>query len=571
MKLSLGSAKFLLILLTVMVNMMSFASSDSFNLIDRKAQKKWKHLTNLQEDHDWLDNQSEMGLYGSVFSKGWMNPKVERSIVPDRDQGLLVVDSVTIGATLATQISTLTSNILLASYFPFVQGAPIKEKRFTNIRKVETYRDALELDHFKLGNIPLDAQGFKQMKRGDVYTTISTSGFFTRYSLMMLDLLELALPGPMEFGPKAKLHIQKSIKITISKEDDNTAILSLENINEKGYGIGTGLGIFFEGLIDIPVSIGINGQDGYSPLVFNSKKNTKKTSHIIYKIDLSTIAGEDAYKKFLDGDFTDLQDLALKKDSPVKQSLRKDGVVTTKENAFGINLILWRSGFRNIHVDGKFESTLADGSKYRYQEEQITKMKDRSGFSGKEKEYIQYSTIVPLDESKNGGFVLDTTYYYQDSKTKGSELIKVSKKLKEIGLPQGIPVKFNKTKKYGETQIQTNIRFSANSMNTILTSYAEDIWEAIALSYGFADSYIWITKEQREQYKKDNKNHNDLIKAIRVYNVFAKMSKKQSLQDKAEILLKNLKKGKTGRLLHKTLVNLVGIGEVMGQGHIRGI
>jgi hypothetical protein len=571
MKLLLRAYKFNLIILTLAVSVMSYASSSNFHLIDKKAQKKWQHLINLQEDHDWLENQSEMGLYGAVFTKGWLNPKVERKIVPDRDQGHLVVDSVSIGPSLVTQFSTLTSNILLASYFPFVQGSPIKEKRFTNIRKVKTYRDALEAEHFKLRSIPLDAEGFNNMETGEIFTTISTSGFFTRYSLVMLDLLELALPGPMEFGPKAKLHIQKSIKITISKENDKSAIISLENINEKGFGIGTGLGIFFEDIIDLPISIGINGHDGYSPLVFNYKQSKQRTSHLIYKVDISTKAGENAYKKFLDGDFTALQDLAKDKESPVQQTLKKDGVIITKENAFGINLILWRSGFRNIHVDGRFESTLADGTKYRYAEEQITKMKDRSGFSGKEKEYIQYSTIVPLDETKKTGFVLDTTYFYQDSKTKGSELIKVSKKIKEIGMPQGIPVKFNKKKQYGETQIQTKIRFSASAMNYILTSYEEDIWEAIAISFGFADSYIWLNKELRQQYKEENENHSDLNKAIRIYNVFAKMNKKQSLHEKAQILLKNLKKGKTGRLLHKTMINIVGLGEVMGQGYIRGI
>jgi len=571
MKLSLRSLRYLTFLLVLMVQLGSYASSDSFLQIDKKAQKKWQYLINLQEDLDWVTNQTEMGLYGPIFQKGWTNPRVDRKVVPDRDNGFLVVDSVTMGAKTLTQLTTLSSNLLLSMYFPYVQGGPIREKIFSNVRKVKTYKEAIEKKHFKLATIPQNSEDFKYVENGEVFTTISTSGFFSRYSIMMLDMLEVAIPGPMEFGPKAKLHIQKSLKITIGKENNNTAIISIENTKEKGLGIGTGLGIFFEGMIDLPVTIGINGQNGYSPLVFNYKKNKRNISHLVYKIKLDSPLGEKAYQSFLNSDFTLLQDLADKKESPVELAIKKDGVIKTKERSFGLNLILWRSGFRNIHIDGKFKTTLADGSTYRYSEEQITKMKDRSGFSGKEKEFLQFSTMIPTDKDNYSGFVLDTTFYYQDTKTRGSELEKISRKLKSLGFPKGIPVKFNKKKKYGETQIQTNIRFSASAIKTILSADEELIWEAIATTLGHSDPFIWLDQESRELYEKRNENDRGLLNAKKVYNIFVKIDAASTVQEKAKVLLKSLKRNKVGPLLHSTMISIVGIGEIMGSGYIRGI
>lgn len=570
MKLSFDVIKKISVLVLFIASLASNASIDSFNLIDEKANKKWQFLTELQEDSNWIENQVEMDLHGSVFQKGWTNPRVERSIVPDKNEGLLVIDSVTIGSSLLTQAATLSTNLLLSMYLPYVQGGPIKEKRFTNIRRASTYQEALEKEHFELKTIPLNHSDFKYMEDGEMFTTNSTSGFLTRYSIMMLDLLELAVPGLIDFGPKAKIHVKKSIKITIIKEDDDTAIVSLENTNEKGYGVGTGLGIFLEEMLNLPVSIGVNSPSGYSPLVFNFKKDKKKLSHIFYKINLASDDGENAYKKFLDGDFTPLQDLSKVKDSAVSISIKKQGIIRTVEKSFGLNLILWKSGVRNIKVNGTFKTQLSNGTKYNYKELEITRVRDRAGFSGKEKEMLTFSAIVPLNKN-DIGFVVDTNYYYRDTKTKGKELIKISKKLDLLGIPSGIPIKFNKKKKYGETQLQINIRFSSNSIKTILNTDNETLWEALATSVGFANPYVWLTKDSRDLYKACNEVTKDLNKAQKIFLLFSQMKKEISAEKKAKALINFLKDRNYGPLLHKTMINIVGLGEIMGQGHIAGI
>lgn len=603
-----------IVLVLALIPHLSYSSTSDLTLeeekelllrIDQQAKKRWAPLVSNQENPAWIDEQTDLGIYGAIYQKGWLNPKVSRQIVPDMNEGFLVVDTISVGEKIITQLATLSSNLLLSYYFPYIQGGPIKEKRFTNIRHYDTYKEALLAKNFNLDKIPFEREDFAKLENSEVVSTLTSSGFFTRFSVGLFDLLGVDVPALIEMGPKIKLQMKHTLKVSIAKEKENIAVISIEKIDEKLRGLGIGLGVYIEELINLPISIGIDGHDGYSPLVINFKEVKQKTKSLIYKIDLDDPEGMQAYQEFLKKDFTLLQDLSLEEDSPVKLDIIKDGDISINESNFAINLLIFRTGERNIFVDAKFNTTLENGNKFSYEEITMKKVSDRSGFSGDEKDVLKFSTIVPLDgdnpdffsEESKASFVLDTLYYYEDSKAKGKELNAVSKTISLLGMPAGIPVIFDKKKNYGKVQIEAKIRFGTQAISKVLKVSNRELWISLASSFGLSDPFVWENEDERKKYRKKyyvpsfvrNQNrHNSrnrrlsrkqkanlaklklLETASKLNKKYLKVREQEKLINKAKDLLKILNNKSYGKYFHKTMVDIVGLDQVMGRGYIRG-
>ena len=564
--------------------------------LDLRAQKKWEPLEELQSNSQWMKDQLELGLYGPIYDKGWLNPRVSIQIVPDLTDGFLVVDRVVLGENIMTQVAAVSTNLLLGYYFPYIQGGPIYEKIFTRIKHAPSYKEALETDIYKIQNFPFNFSEFSDLSENEVHSTITTNGFFTRLSAGLFDMMGLNIPSPLNLGPKVKYHLKKSMKVSITKESEEVIIIALEDINEKMNGLGIGLGVYFEELINLPISIGIDGQNGYSPIVANFKRTTQKIKSLVYKINLSSKLGQKAYQDFLRSDLTTLQDLSLTKDSPVKIDIVKEGTIETREKNFAINLILFRSGERNITVNGKYNTTLADGKKYDYEEVIKKRVLDRKGFSGEEKDILTFSSIIPKSNESNS-FVLDTLYYYEDTKTKGEELNEISEIIKLLGIPTGIPMRFDENKNYGKIQLQAKMRFTSAAIRKIFEASSTDKWISLASALGHGDPYIWETPEDRNNYitkyyvsnfKRNNfhssKNKHRLSKsekmkikyleklefALKMMNKFDELNQHKDNSVKAKKLVKLLDHSKYGLTIHKFMIDLAGQDLIMGRGHIRG-
>lgn len=548
--------------------------------LDKHAFKKWGKLEALQADPVWLEEQADSEIYGTVFHKGWFNPKVQRQIVPDKEDGLLVIDTIILGPKIISQVVTLSANLALSYFFPYVQGGPIHSKTFSNIRHVKTFEEGLKLPHFLLQETPLTHAEFSsELDAGEILTTKTTNGFFARFSLDILDLIGVSSLIPVQLGPKAKLHFQKTLKVSIAKKTEDLAVLLIENTKEKGVGIGIGFGFTFDDIIDIPVSIGINGASGYTPFKANLKTSTQNIDSIAYEVDLSDPEGLAAYHSFLQSDFTVLQDLAELEDSPVKMEVRKVGKATITERNFGLDLLAWRIGRRHITMSALYETTLPGGRFYKYQEAMSKKVKDSGGIGGKEQTSLKFSVIVPLssseglDESKS--FTLNSEYTYHDYRAKGKELDKISDTISNFGLPLGIPVNFSPKENYDEVLVYANVQFSAVAMTKIISSDSQDVWIAVASATGLADPLNWEDKSARTLYSVTNKKNPKNLRRLSIARkVVEKLHLLRSpdlpLALKAKTLLRQLQKKRIGHLLHKTMVNIVGWDILMGQGHIKG-
>ena len=561
--------------------------------LDAKADRKWQKLEENQINPSWIEDQMELGLYGPIYDKGWLNPRVSRKIVPDFEKGFLVVDRLILGESIMTQIAAVSSNLLLGYYFPYVQGGPIFDKIFTRITPVKTYKEAILLKTYNIQTFPFNYEEFQNLRLSEVHSTITTNGFFTRLSAGIFDMLGFEVPAPLNIGPKIKYHFKKSIKVSVTKESKTEIIIALEDIKEQMKGAGIGMGVYFEEMISLPISIGIDGQNGYSPLVLNHKRTTQDIKSLVYKIDLSSKQGLEAYRDFLRSDLTKIQDLSEIENSPVTLEIVKEGKIQTNESNFAVNLIIFRTGERNISVTGKFKTQLANNKDFNYQEITRKRVLDRKTFSGKEKDILTFSSIIPTDSNKNS-FVLDTTYYYEDTEAYGKELMEVSKTISLLGIPAGLPVHFSKDKDYGKIQLQAKLRFDSTAIKKFFNSSTEDHWISIASAFGLSDPYIWENKRMRNKFKKEyyvasfkrNRGHNSprlskreksnlkklnlLKKAERIADTILDINNEENSIEKAKLLIKELYKEKSGMILHKIMVDTVGEDLIMGRGYIRG-
>ncbi|TNF25829.1 MAG: hypothetical protein EP319_15300, partial [Deltaproteobacteria bacterium] len=195
--------------------------SELLDLQDRTA-PRWEELYENQNTPEWVKEQDELGLAGIVYSKGFLNPRVSRRIMPDQQEGWLAVDTVSLGPSLIQQLTTLTANVLFNHYvMPGLQAGAINEQSFVNVRHYPTYKDALLAEPFSFENVPMSKDEFSKMQEGEVFSTVTTGGVFVRYGGSLLDLLGLSIPVYVNIGPRAKLTVKQSLKISISKAEED--------------------------------------------------------------------------------------------------------------------------------------------------------------------------------------------------------------------------------------------------------------------------------------------------------------------------------------------------------------
>jgi hypothetical protein len=559
-------------------NELSSFKEDLSNLQD-DINPKWDKYRGWLENPQWREDTISMSLAGEIYNEGWFGPNVSRQIVPDLINGWLVVDTVTIGPGLLMTAATLTGNILLNQVFPYIQAGPVKEKTFLNVRKVDTYEEAVKAAPYDLKKLPIQAQDFQFLKNEEQISTITTGGFFIRAGGGIANLIGLELPAHINIGPKSKFTYKGSLKLTVAKHKDDKAIISVERGNEFGNGIGFGFGIFFEDIIDIPVTIGVNSAHGYFPFVANYKEKRKFIRSIDYVLDLKTAAGREAYQAFLKRDFAFVEDIAALHPEAVTMDMAKEGEIKTTETNAMINLIVWRSGFRNIFVEGKFNTTDRAGNRFEYFELESEDIKDKKWFSNIEKTSMKYMALVPSNRHENGelilhkgGFVLDTHFFYTDTKTKGEEIIDISEFLMDSGSQMRLPIEVNPARNYNHVQIDVKVRIQADDMASFLTENEAGYWEAVAYAQGINDYLEYSTAQNRARIaKSDNKKRTKLLrKAKEVVKIIDEIKSEPTLKDRAAKMIKVLRKGDRGKLLHKTMMEHVGKQKAMVRGFVRG-
>lgn len=552
------------------------------NKIQTKVDSKWDKYRGWQENNQWLRDSIDLSLSGEIYSEGWIGPKVSRQIVPDFTHGWLVVDTITIPPNLLMTAGTLAGNIMLNQVFPYVQAGPIKQKSFVNVRKVNTYEEAILKAPFNVHQIPLNRLGFDSMEIEEQMTMTSTGGMYIRAGGGIANLIGLELPAHINIGPKSKLTFKGTLKLTVAKSKDNHALISVEKINEKSNGFGFGFGVFFEDIVDIPVTIGVNSSNGYFPFLFNVKDKYEEIKSVVYDIDINSEEGMQAYNAFLKRDFTLLDDISKSESKAVVLDMAKEGKVHTHETNGMINLIIWRSGFRNIFVEGKFNVTDRSGNRFEYFELESEEIRDRKWFSNVEKTSMKYMALVPSTRHENGkvieasgGFVLDSHFFYDDTKTSGEEIIDISNFLMDSGTQMRLPFVVDEEKEYERVQIDLKVRVQANDIAEFLNASEEDLWISLGYAQGFNDPYRYADKSFRRRFQRggnerEREAREQMVdRAKWVIRYMRYINEEKTLKDKAKKMIKYLRRKRTGQLLHKTMLEYVGHQKVIVRGFVR--
>lgn len=556
--------------------------------IDVSVANKWRGLIRNQKNDEWMETQGSMKLAGPVFSKGWLGTQVSRTIVPDREGGWLAIDTVTMGQDLILKAAVLAGNILLSQYFPYIQGGIIKDKKIVNIRPVEKYKQALALKPFHLKDLPLSTEGVEKMNEGDIFNTILTGGFYVRAGGGIANMIGLELPAHINIGPKSKLTVRKSLKVSISKSGDQEVLVSLEGLREKEFGIGIGFGVFFDDIIDLPVSIGVNAPGGLYPLLINHKEKKTDMKAVVYRIDLKTEEGREAYKKFLQRDLTGLEDLVDHENDTVVREMVREGVIYTTETNFAINLIFWRTGHRNIYTDGFFTTTVRNGNRFHYEEVTQELLDSSSWFGSVEDQEERFSVLIPLaveiegdeksnmqpfDENMLGSFVMDTTFLYQDNGADGDEIEGLQELMLRKGSLLRLPLRVDDDKDYGTLLLITKVRFSATGIRKILSSSERDRWLALGAAFGLPDPHKWLDWRVRRREWEDSENNRkewEMRRAKTIIRWMKKIDKMDNVAEKAKYMIKKLADGKTGDYFHHVLMELAGSDQLIIRGYIKG-
>lgn len=557
--------------------------------IQEKAQEKWENLVEWQQNPEWLNEQTFLQVSGTIFSKGWLNPRVSRQIVPDMEKGWLAVDTVNIGPSLLVDAMTLAGNLLLQYYFPYVQAGPIKDKNFINVRSYKTYREALLANPFSLEHLPVTSEMINELSEGEQVTTLSTTGAYVRFGGGIMNLIGLELPLNLNLGPKTKIQVQQNLKVTVSKEKDNVALVAIERAKEVMNGFGFGFGIYFGDVVDVPVSVNMGTDGGFSPITFNLKVTNSIFKTLVYRFNLDQENGRKAYDAMMRGDFTVVEDFISARDPSVEIEMIKEGEQYKREYNIAINLLIWRSGFRNIYVETHYNTQYRDGRKFEYLELEQEDISDSKWFSSKERRVAKFTTLIPLKVHapgvdlpiKKGPFVLDAIFQFSDNNSHGDELMELSEELQSASQLLRIPVKFDADRNYGPTSVDVRIRFFPQSLKYILEASEDEIWIALASATGLPDPLMWENSNKRWRYRSKyfsndsesntkNKEEQQYDKANEVRNWLLKIQSERNPADQAKLFLRYLRKGSRGLLMLKTMVELAGNDNIVFEGVMVG-
>lgn len=541
--------------------------------LDQATGAKWSQLEDWQKKESWINEQVRLGVVGTIYESGMIGGTVSRNVVPDKDNGFLVVDKITVSAGPLLTIGNLAGNLFFQEVFPYVQAGVDFGRTYINVRSKPTYKDALLANPFTFKTIPASIQGFSRFEKGEIVSTVTYGGVFVRAGASIFDLMGMAVTWGAGIGPRAKIHVNKQFKMTFAKHNDNEVLVLVEDALETGLGLGITTGISIDDLIDAPVSIGINSQDGYSPIRVNYKIKNEKLRSIIYRIDIRSKQGAKAYEALMDRDFSLLDDFAeLKTGKGVTRELIRDGVRDTSEFNAGLDLVFYRSGFRDIDVEANFRSTYANGKKFKYKELTAQKVNEISAYDGTWQSDEKYQALIPTsaDDRTLNSFVIDSTFQYTSSDTTGEDLGEMLKELKRTVNQLPVSTRVHADKDYGQVSMWLTVRFPAKGVLKVINVNDRELWLALGVSSGLANPGEWTTQAGRQSWLNRADDGEAMTSAGHVRDFLRRLKAQKSMSERARMLIEYLKADNDSKLLHRTMIEIIGRDQLLIRGKIQG-
>jgi hypothetical protein len=542
--------------------------------IDKATERQWEKLVAWQNNTAWLNEMLNIRFIGTIFEGTWAGPNVKRNILPGKTGEWLVVDSVTIEAGLGVSLPMIVTNIFFLTELPYLQIGPIKEKHFVNVRSVPTYKAALLSPPFSFQRLPVTSKALEAFEVGEILSTINRNGFVVAAGANLLELFDAIDPEhSSQLSATTRFVVKNDFNINISRESDTDFLVLIEDLKGKELGLGFGLGNSLEDLGG-PIALGVGSKGGFFPFKLNFKRDRGHRKALVYRFNISTNQGYEAFQALIQGDLT-VADGSVEQDlSGVTRELVKEGQYDTKEFNFGVNFVLFRGGLRRISTHSQFVSTLSNGKSYGYSDDTIQLVKTRgSAFGNAEQVSGKFTITVPLNKNPEmDSFFMEYEFSYADSSTTGKELAAVIEYIEGLLNNRDLIPEYSIHRNYGDLRALFTLRFPVETIRALLKAESDTIWIALGDAYGILDPYDWGTKQGRKEWKQraSRKGKSLFVEANRLFEAIVDMQSKKSLDGQAQALIKILKKSKKSQLLLDFLVNLIGTQRLQYDGLLRG-
>lgn len=581
---------------TLALNAYSFDLIDYRNEVDElqeKVAKRWSDLEQKQQDPRWVDSFTKAALPGTVFQAGWVNPKVQRDLlngaqisphlINETNAALRsewwTLDEVTMAPSLLENLAVLTSNILFHQHvLPIVQAGPQHEKKFIHGRRAKTYQEALLKSPSDLSSIPLEKEDLLAMSDGEFFSTQTSKGIFVRAGGGILPLLGVEIPLYLNIGPRARLQTRTSLQVTVAKESDQHLVIGIEQAKIQSFGQSLGFGVFFEDVLNAPITIGIDSSEGFMPLQYVRKNESRKLSGLAYRINMDSARAREAYHAFLGGDLTLLDDLIEEGDhQSVEMLYVKQGEEQLSSESFGINLLFWRSSWHQATRQGSYQTIFHDGEVYEYHEYEKSREQNNRFFSTHRSQKRFFLAQIPDHSLEKQRFMLDSKLEFTVTEADGQRVEELTEMVKDWGHLYKIPIIADAQALYGDVTLTIHTHFSHAAIFDFSQSLDFDVYISVATAYRYNDPMLLVNSSLRNKYIYAGIDDEEKDKRRREINTALSLAKKlieirdlSQAKDQAQKLVELLSHKSRGPYAHKALLYLIDTQKIVIQGNLKG-
>ncbi|HBQ21965.1 MAG: hypothetical protein A2Z91_01230 [Deltaproteobacteria bacterium GWA2_38_16] len=345
--------------------------------------------------------------------------------------------------------------------------------------------------------LPLSRAGFVNLEPGEIVSDTITGGVFLSAGVGWKESVFSS-----NFG--VSLYKRGAVRVTILKErNGNFAKIKLSHLASQGYSIGGKV----RGETQIIEGIFFGSDLSVSMIPFRISMNTAdiKIFDSVYRYDMRTPLGQEAYEKAVLGNFILSEEEGLK-NQDISKLYDKD--TKTKSNTFDMNynLLIWRHQKR-FQLDNSL-ITITDDEGVNHIFKSMSKNEVETGnlFHGRDEVFEYFiDTAFELEDPEHPIKSIDPavsiSILMSDRHAYGSQLRRHFQMMENILQdPQFFDEgQYAVETDYRKMSLQFTVNFYLNAIDHILEASPDDVWKAIAKAYGVSPS-DWETEEKRNEW-----------------------------------------------------------------------
>ena len=383
------------------------------------------------------------------------------------------------------------------------------------------------------GRIPLTVSHLSSMERGEI---VSYSGFgaISVGGNVGWNFANVPLVDAASLGLAVSTYIKGEYRISVLKEDDRFVRVKVSKKRDVGhstdFGGDTKEGTVYDGLVVLNSKLSGKVMVGktnfhFIPFRLDSTKVSSNVFDVVYRYDLSTDEGREAYEKAVLGQFVlSEQQSQIKADhekKPVERLFQRSGneKSDSKSNQFQLGF-LFNDQKTTITNDLDMTVVLPDGTHHVFEALATNSKEWRDWAAIYEKENFQFTVSSDLDANEKNekeslsltaiANIEDTWTTYNEMKSYVDQVEGVIGKTGIFpDIPKYVPVqrvilkgRGNRSQRVhlGRSSFYFGLMFDHNNLDKISELSDEKIWSNLETAFEVAEG-SWATRESRLKYE----------------------------------------------------------------------